>query len=202
MAELVPPAIPLAPDWLIAEMPPGYQNRVAEMQRLSADLEAMNRFGRLLWSIGPPLTEAVREAFAALKFETEVRPGQDASAVTVKVDTTRRLLIYVSAADSTIQRKSTDLAQVFQMLHESSEDGDRVVLVANSDPITRPMDRRDSIGSDALQFLSRMGANFLTAPTLFNLWTQSLQDQDRARKNVERMHAQDGGAFLLPALSS
>jgi hypothetical protein len=32
---------------------------------------------------------------------------------------------------------------------------------------------------------------------LFALWTLSLQDRDRSRAAVERLHAQDGGTFEL-----
>jgi hypothetical protein len=190
-------AATLPPEWLITEMPPGYQNRVAEIRRLSEDLGAMDRFGRLLWQVGPQLHEAVRETFVALKLEAESRPGPADSEVAVKLDSRRRLLLYVSAAVGTIQKKSEDLAHVFQMLHESAEDTDRVVLVANSDPVTRPTDRTEEMSPEAVNFLKRMGANFLAAPTLFKLWTLSLQDQDRARKHIERLHAQDGGMFLL-----
>jgi len=185
-------------DWLVTEMPPGYQNRVAEIRRLSDDLKAMDRFGRLLCEVGPQLTEAVRDTFVALKYDTESRPGSPDSEVMVKLDSKRRLLIHVSAAESTIQKKGEELAHVFQMLHESTDDADRAVLVANSDPATRPADRAEGISPDALSFLKRMGANFLAAPTLFKLWMLSLQDQERARKHIERLYAQDGGIFLLP----
>ena len=186
-------------DWLITEMPPGYQNRVEEIRRLSQDLDSMDRFGRLLWEVGPPLTEAVRETFAALKLESESRPGTADSEVVVRLDGKRRLLLHVSASTGTIQKKSADLAHVFQMLHESAEDNDRVVLVANSDPATRPTNRSDGMSPEAVSFLKRLGANFVAAPTLFKLWTISLQDQEQARKHVERLYAQDGGMFQLPS---
>jgi hypothetical protein len=103
----------------------------------------------------------------------------------------------VSASGESIEKKGPDLAHVFQMLHEVAGDNDRIVLVANCDPTTRPADRRDPIEPDALKLLRRLGANVLLAPTLFALWTLSLQDRDRARAWVERLHTQDGGAFEL-----
>src|SRR5262245_29721420 len=65
------------PDWLVAEMPAGYQTRFAEVQRLSAEMHAMDRMARLLWEIGPPLHEAVRDTFASLKFEVDAAAGDD-----------------------------------------------------------------------------------------------------------------------------
>ena len=65
----------MAPDWVAAEMPPGYHTRLGEIERLSADLRAMDPFGRLLWAAGRPLAEAVRDAFLALKFEAEFAPA-------------------------------------------------------------------------------------------------------------------------------
>jgi hypothetical protein len=188
----------VAPDWVVGEMPPGYHTRLAEIQRLSEDLHAMDPFGRLLWEAGPRLTEAVRDVFVALRFEAVLMPGHAASGVLVKLDA-RRLLLHVAATEDIIKKKSEELAHVFQMLHESAEDSDRVVLVANNDLMTRPADRTDGIEPEALSFLRRMGANFLASPTLFRLWTVALHDQERARGYVERLHALDGGIFLPPS---
>ena len=66
------------PEWVVAEMPAGYQTRLSEIQRLMADLQEMGRFARLLWDVGPPLGEAARDAFTALKFDAQV---QDTSPV-------------------------------------------------------------------------------------------------------------------------
>src|SRR5436309_5696145 len=134
-----PPRAPSrsGPEWVRAEMPPGYQNRLEEIERLSADLETMGRFGRLLWQTGPPLSEAVLDVFKALKFEGGSLPGQFSSAVAVKVDGQRRLLLHVSATEQIVEKKSPELAHVFQLLHEIADDGDRVVLVTNSEPGTR-----------------------------------------------------------------
>jgi hypothetical protein len=188
----------MPPDWVTAEMPPGYHNRLAEIQRLSEDLRVMDPFGRLLWASGTPLVEAVRDAFLAMRFEAALIPGPASSGVLVKLDA-GRLLLHVAPAAGIIRKKSPQLAHVFQMLHESAEDADRVVLVANSDPSTRPADRTEGIEPDAVSFLQRMGANFLASPTIFGLWRLWLHDQERARDYVVRLHAQDGGIFLPPA---
>jgi len=190
-------AIELGPDWLAAELPPGYNTRLLEIQRLSEELRAMGQFGRLLWTVGDELNQAVREAFVALKFDVVSTPGAPPSSTVVNLDGHRRLLLHVSASGESIEKKGPDLAHVFQMLHEVAGDNDRIVLVANCDPTTRPADRRDPIEPDAMKLLRRLGANVLLAPTLFALWTLSLQDRDRARAWVERLHAQDGGAFEL-----
>lgn len=181
-------------------MPPGYQNRVAEIQRLVADLEEMGRFGRLLWQVGPELNNVVRDVFAGLKFETELVESPSASGVAVRLEGKRRLLFHASAATETIQKKSAELAHVFQMLHEVAEDSDRVVLVTNCDPDVRPSDRADPLTPEALAFLVRMGASHLPATTLFTLWKLSLQNPDRARAQVDRLYAHAAaGTFELPA---
>jgi hypothetical protein len=199
-------ALPLVtesiPDWVIAEMPPGYQNRVIEIQRLSEEIRSMDRFGCLLWRVGDELTEAVRDAFVALGFEAERTQGSTVASVTVKLDAHRRLLLHLSATNDIIQKKSTELAHVFQLLHEVAEDVDRVVLVTNSHPRARPEDRPESIEPEALNLLRRLGANVLPGPTLFSLWTLSLQDRDRARAYVGRWHEQDGGTLQLPTVAA
>lgn len=188
------------PEWVLAEMPPGYQNRVAEIQRLAAELQDMGRFGRLLWQVGPQLNEAVRDVFVALKFDAELLPGSAGSGVAVKLEGNRRLLFHASAGTETIQKKGVELARVFQMLHEIAEDSDRVVLITNSDPGTKPADRAEAMTPEAVNFLIRMGASHLPATTLFTLWKLSLQNPDRAHAQVERLYAHAAvGTFELPA---
>ena len=122
-----------------------------------------------------------------------------ASGLAVKLDA-GRLLLHVAPSGAIIKKRSPELAHVFQMLQESAEDGDRVVLVANSDPALPPADRTEGIEPEAVLFLRRMGANFLASASVFRLWSLSLFDQERARGYVGRLHAQDGGIFVLPPL--
>jgi hypothetical protein len=185
-----------APDWIVDEMPPGYHNRLAEIQRLSQDLRAMDPFGRLLWASGAQLTEAVRDAFLALKLEATLMPGNSAGVI-VTLDV-GRVLLHVAQTAGIIKKKSPELTHAFQILHESAEDRDRVVLVANSDPSMPPADRVEGIEPDALTLLRRIGTNFLASATVFRLWRLSLHDNERARGYVTRLHAQEGGVFLPP----
>jgi len=185
------------PDWLTAEMPPGYRNRLEEIQRLSLDLEEMGRFGRLLCAVGSELRAIAGETFAALELETAV--DAKTASLRVALDGRRRLLLHVSDSESPIRRRSADLAEVFRLLHEEADGDDRVVLLANPEPSIRPADRTDAIEPDALSFLTRLGATFVPAPALFGLWSLSLQDRRRARELVDGLHAQDGGLFLLAA---
>jgi len=191
-----------APDWLINEMPPGYQTRAAEIQRLSAELDAMDRIGWLLWQTGQPLKDAVRDMFIALRYETEVQSDAASYDVGVALDATRRLFVRVSKTDGVIGKKSPDLVAVFQTLSEVAGDHDRVVLAANNHRETRPLDRpaSDDIAPDALDLLQRIGANILTPATLFRIWSLSLkEDVNRARAHIERLHTQNGGEFQLPS---
>ena len=192
-----PSAVP-GPEWVVAEMPPGYQNRVAEIQRLMSDLQDMGHFGSLLYQVGPELGEAVRRAFAAMKLEALTMTGPVPSGVAVRLDAHRRLLLIPSAATDPIQKKGPELAQVFQMLHEvADETSDRVVLITNTDPGTRPADRGAPITPEALAFLVRMGASHLQASTLFALWQLSLNDTAHARAQVDRLYEQRAGTFEL-----
>jgi len=194
---VAPSAVP-GPEWVVAEMPPGYQNRVAEVQRLMSDLHEMGQFGSLLYQVGPELGDAVRRVFTAMKFEAEMMTGPVSSGVAVRLDAHRRLLLIPSAATDAIQKKGPELAQVFQMLHEVAEEKvDRVVLITNADPGTRPADRAAAITPEALAFLVRMGASHVQASTLFALWKLSLNDADRVRAQVERLHGQAAGTFEL-----
>ena len=182
-----------APDWLVAEMPAGYQTRFAEIQRLSAEMHAMDQVARLLWEIGPPLYEAVRDALASLKLEVEPMPATGQT-LAVKLDSKRRLLVHVSSAESTIEKKDPELASTFRIVHEAAGSDDRVVLVTNTERLSPPKGRQTPVSTEAGELLKRLGVNILPAPTIFGLWTLAQQDAQRAKTYLDRLHAQDGGA--------
>ncbi len=185
------------PDWVMAEMPSGYQNRVVEIRRLSAELEDMGRFGRLLWAIGPELRTSVVELFGALRLGAD-SVGPNGSVLAVPLESQRRLLIHVSSAETTIDKQSSELAQVFGMLHQMAGEHDRVVLVANGDRMQAPAKRTPQVSPEGLKLLQRMGVNVVAAPLLFKLWTVAGTNQEQARRLVNRLHEQDGGVFEIP----
>jgi hypothetical protein len=188
------------PDWLVAEMPPGYKNRLEEIERLTKDLQAMWRFGRLLWAGGPQLSETVRDVFVTLKLPVETAQRDDSSYLVVRLEDNRRLLLHISGSQDIIEKKSPDIAEVFGLLHECAEENDRVVLVANPHGAMPPATRPEGVSADALAMLKRLGVNILSGPGGFQLWSLALQDPDRAARLVERLHEQDGGMFpVLPA---
>jgi hypothetical protein len=194
------PAVAGIPDWVVEEMPPGYQTRLLEIERLSADLQAMDGIGCILWKTGDVLRNAVGTLFAALKCEVDPTSG-DAGAIAVGLGGSRRLLLVVSGGGSPIEKTNEELARSFQAMQFAGAN-DRVVLVVNNHPATPPADRPDPILPDALDVLQRMGVDVLTTVTLFRLWRLSLEDQPKARKALDCLHAQDGGQFLLPARRS
>lgn len=184
-----------APEWLVAEMPPGYRNRYEEIQRLTAEIRGMDQVGRLLWEQGDALREAVRDAFVALKTEPEW--SADGTFLTVKVDGKRRLLVHVAGGDGPIEKKSEAVAAAFRTLQEATGADDRAVLVTTGDRNTPPKQRGETATPEAQDLLKRMGVNVLPCPTLFNLWMLSLTELNEARTYLELLHGQDGGPFKL-----
>ena len=197
MTERTQTALTQAPEWMNAEMPPGYQTRLGEIERLSADLDAMDRIGRVLWETGEPMRDAVGAVFSALKCEVDVTPGSTGPIV-AKLGESRRLLLVVSGSASPIQKTDEELAQAFRAVQFASVN-DRVVFVANNDPATPPADRPAPVIPDALGVFQRMGVAVVTTATLFRLWRLWYEDQPKARKVLERLHAQDGGLFTIPS---
>lgn len=194
MAEANEPVAAEIPDWIVAEMPPGYETRLDEIKRLSSELRAMDGIGSVLWETGQVLTDAVGELFAALKCEVDPKPG-DMHAITVDIGGFRRLHLVVSGVDSSIQKTNEELTRSFQALQHAGAN-DRVVLVVNNHPGKPPADRPDPILPDALDVLQKMGVNVLTTVTLFGLWRLSLENQQKVRQALNHLHAQDGGQFL------
>ena len=189
---------PPGPDWVIAEMPAGYRIRLEEIQRLATDLQEMGKFARLLCAVGPELGEAVRDAFGVMKFDADLVQGPTLPLVVARLDGGKRLLLIASGSTDTVQKKSPELTEVFHLLQDSTEEGDRVVLVTNVDPTTPPASRAAALAPDALALLARMGAVHLNGPTLFNLWKVSHQALDKAREQVQQLHAADAETFDVP----
>ncbi len=187
-------AVTGAPKWMVAEMPPGYQTRLLEIERLSADLEAMNRIGCVLWETGAELRAAVGRLFADLKCEVDPAPS-DSGAIAVGLGGSRRLLLVVSEARSPVQKKDAELSRSFQAV-QSAGGADRVVLVVNNHPTAPPADRPHPVLPDALDVLKRIGVDVLSTFTLFRLWRLSLENRQTAQKALDQLHAQDGGEFL------
>ena len=189
-------ALTEVPEWMSAEMPPGYQTRLSEIERLSADLDEMDRIGRVLWGTGEPLRDAVGALFNALKCEVDATPGSTGPLV-VKLGESRRLLLVVSGSASPVKKTDEELAQAFRAVQFASAN-DRVVFVANNGPATPPADCPDPVLPDALGVLQRMGVAVVTTSTLFRLWRLWYEDQPKARKVLERLVAEDGGLFTIP----
>lgn len=185
------------PEWVVAEMPPGYQTRLVEIERLVSELREMDAIARVLYEAGEPLKDGVRAVFGAIKCESEPAP-EAPWALAVRLDAARRLLVYVPGAETALQKTSEALTHAFQLVQVAGE-RDRVVLVVNNDPATPPVQRPDPAHADALHVLQRMGVNLATTGSLVALWRLSFTDQQRVRTLLDRLHAQDGGAFVVSA---
>jgi hypothetical protein len=187
----------LGPDWVVAEMPPGYGTRIAEIRRLTQELEAMDQFARLLYERGTRLAEAVRSLFRSMEMEAELVSEPPCSHVVVRLDGGRRLILHIAADEQTIHKKSSEIAHAFQILHGAADDHDRVVLVTNTDPGKRPDERSTAISLDAEEFLTRMGVAHVPSSAFFALWRLSLEDRGSARQQLAHLHAHAGGTFEL-----
>jgi len=197
VTEATLPAVGQGPAWVTAEMPPGYQNRLFEIQRLTADLREMDQIARVLWETGQPLEQAVAAILGAVECEVDAERGT-AGALVATIGSSRRLLLVVSGGAGPIEKTSEELTRAFQAVQFASP-GDRVVLVGGNDPNTPPADRPAPVLPEALDIVERMGVNVTTTATVFRLWRLSLEDKPKARKALDQLHAQDGGVFVIPA---
>jgi len=187
------------PEWFAAAMPQGYQTRLGEIRRLTAELNEMESYGRLLIETGAPLANIIRATFAAMKYEVTDLTVEDSSRLGVWLDNQRRLFVCVAAGVSPVDRKSPDVARAFALLQEHAQPGDRVVLALNVNAMRPPAERGESVTSDGLDLLERLGINVVTGPALFSLWTLSQQEPTRVQKSIDRLYAQDGGLYTTAA---
>ena len=195
MTAPAPPVLGHVPEWMPAEMPPGYRTRLLEIERLATDLRAMDAIGRVLWETGEPLRDAVARLFVELKCEVEA-PWGAAGPIAVTLGPSQRLLVLVSETPGPIDKAHPEITRAFQAVQFAGAH-DRVVFLPPNDATTPPADRRDPVQPDARDLLERMGVQVLTTVDLFKLWRLSLEDQPKARKVLERLYAEEG-ALLAP----
>jgi len=179
-----------APDWMPAEMPPGYRTRLLEIERLSADLQAMDAIGRVLWATGEPLTDAVARLFAELKCGVEASQGAGGR-ICVTLGPSQRLLVLVSQSPGPVHRAHEEITRAFQAV-QFADASDRVVFLAQGDTSTPPMDRSDPVLPDARDLLEKMDVEVVSTTSVFKLWRLWLEDQQKARRALESLHAEEG----------
>ncbi|HYN10038.1 MAG TPA: hypothetical protein VES67_21820 [Vicinamibacterales bacterium] len=193
-----PPAAAISyqgqPPWVTAELPPQYGELANKIAAIQAEARKYEDIAGVVWQSDKPLIVAVRNLFAAMQFEAEVKEGASYD-VSVQVESGRRLLVVVVASREGIPRKSPQIGQIVRTLQEDAGPHDRVVLAANAFCETPASSRQDPVAPDALRIIQGLGANFVATPTLLGLWKYSLTDLASAKKSVLRLHAQDGGIF-------
>ena len=166
-------ALPLVtesiPDWVIAEMPPGYQNRVVEIQRLSEEIRSMDRFGALALagcetSGAEACTMRCRtwvRSRADTGFNGRIRNGQAGCAPSpVAPFAPRPTTSFRRRALSSRTSSSCCTRWLRTSIAWSS--------LPTATRRARPEDRPESIEPEALNLLRRLGANVLPGPTLFS----------------------------------
>ena len=117
-------------------MPAVYRSRYEEIERLSAEIQGMDRMGRLLWEQGVALRDVVGEAFAAFKSKPSL--SDDGACLMVRLDPNRRVLVLVATADGPLAKNSESVAGAFKLLQTTAGTGDRVVLVTTGDRRSPP----------------------------------------------------------------
>jgi hypothetical protein len=182
------------PPWVTPELPPQYAELANKIAAIQAEARKYEDIAGVVWQTGKPLIQAVRNLFAAMQFESEIKEGASYD-VSVQIESGRRLLLVVVGCKEGIQRKSPHISQIVHALQEDAGANDRVVLAANAFCETPVPSRQDAVTPDALRIIQGVGANFVATPTLLGLWKYSLTDLASAKKSVLRLHAQDGGIY-------
>ncbi len=200
--QLVPPTAPppspqnQQPEWVTPELPPAYNDLARQMAALKQEAAKFESFGALLWQTGQPLVRAVRDVFAAMRFDAGLAENGASYDAHVQLDANRRLLLQVIGSSGPINKQSPKITQILQTIQQEATEHDRIVLVANVYCETPVRDRTlEPVTPDALRLILGLGANLVVASTLFGLWKFSLQDLDDARKSVFSLHKLNGGIY-------
>lgn len=196
----VAPAAALAdgspPSWIIGELPPAHAEIALKIEALRKDAQKYEGVAGVLWQVGQPLAEGIRDIFQELTFEATLTAHDGGHNVRVHLGNGRRLIVEVAGAAEAIERKAPAITELLRLLQEEAGDKDRLVLAVNA-WCHLPIDARksDLITPEALKIAQRVGANVVATSTLFGIWKYSLTDLDAARQSVMQLYSHDGGIF-------
>lgn len=184
------------PSWIIAELPPAHAEIALKIEALRKDAQKYEAVAGVLWQVGQPLAEGIRDIFHELKFDATLTAHDGGHNVRVDLGNGRRLVLEVAGAAEAIERKSPAISELLRLLQEEGGDKDRLALAVNA-WCNLPLDARknDLITPDALKLAQRIGANVVATSTLFGIWKYSLTDLDAARQSIMRLYSHDGGIF-------
>jgi hypothetical protein len=184
------------PAWVIDELPPQYGEIARQIATLKEDARKYEGIAAVVWETRQRLTLAVRDLFAALKFETELMSDDAHYDLAVDLGEGRRLLVDVVGGSDALDKRSPEIQRVLTALQQDAGSDDRVVVAANVFHKTPLKSRnQEPAAPDALRLIQGLGANLIETSTLFGLWRYSLEDLDGARESVMKLHSLDGGIF-------
>jgi hypothetical protein len=192
------------PAWLFSALPQRFMDLQEQISKLNAERDGFLRIGELLWQTGQPLNEAVANFFNQMGHGATLTAERATYDVTVDLGESRRLLIEVTGIEGSIQKKSPKIGQLFQTSQEEATDTDRVILAANVNRTKSASERSNlpAITPDALRLVSRLGANFVTTQTLYDIWKIGLHDRSLAQSHIMNLHRTEGQFFRLPETAS
>jgi hypothetical protein len=183
------------PAWAVDQLPEPYQDVLRKIAELRAEARRYEDVTGILWRVGQPLADGLRDLFTALEYETSLHESETSWQLHVQIDTERRLLVQIAGAPDAVDRKSPAITDMMRLLQDTATDHDRLVLAVNAWCDT-PLDkRREPLTPDALRVVHRLGGNVVSTATLFGIWKYSLTNRDEARKTVLKLYNQDGGVF-------
>ena len=82
------------PPWVTPELPPQYAELANKIAAIQAEARKYEDIAGVVWQTGKPLIQAVRNLFAAIQFESEIKEGASYD-VSVQIESGRRLLLVV-----------------------------------------------------------------------------------------------------------
>ena len=187
------------PEWVSGWMPQRHVEIMAEIEKLKEEAAQMESLAQLLWQTGQPLEQSVRDIFRAVGLSAELTPGSKATDLTVDVGEGKRLLIVVAGTDAAITNKSPKIKQIFDAAQEVSEEGERIVMVANVHRLRPPADREwlDPLTGEAMMIIKGIGAMFVTTATLFAVWKLSQENPQGAINHLLQLQLAESGPFTL-----
>jgi len=185
------------PDWLDAYLVPHAKELNTQIKNLVDKKEKYDRIAHVLYGTGYELETSVTFLLKEIGLNVEPQPhgaNIDLKAKHPKLDI--GFAVEVTATKDVIHKDSNKISQAWQYLSDragSTEEKDRLVIIANTQHHLDPKDRkRNSYTPEVAKLLVDNGVLMITTLQLYELWKIFYEGRRSADDIVQELHSNSG----------
>ncbi len=195
-----------APDWLPDYLVPRAKEINNQINKLAVDKEKYDKLAYVLYGTGDELTNSVALLLKELGLDVKPQPrGANIDLKARHAGLNMGFAVEVTGTKDIIRKDSGKVSQALQYFQErvgTTEENDRLVIVANSQCHLDPKQRdQEGYTPDIVKLLGNNEVLMITTPQLYEQWKAVHEERRSADDLVQQLHNSYGlfGKSSLPS---